>query len=278
MFSKIIKSLMCLMFFCALGASCHSGNITNQGAKTNMLSEIRLQQWQKLSEKRIFFGHQSVGYNIILGVNDILKENSRIRLKVVETNDPDIFDAPLFAHARIGENSNPRSKIDAFVSLMDQGLGNKVDIAFFKFCFVDIVANTDVQKVFNYYAEKMEYLKKKYPETTFIHVTVPLTRVQTGPKAWIKKLIGRSPDDYSDNVKRNEYNDLLRSRYSGKEPVFDLAKAESLLPDGRYATFQEDKRTFDYLPQEYTTDGGHLNETGSKVVAAHLFVLLATLP
>ncbi len=277
MFFKIMKTLICAMFFSAMVAACKGGSITDQGASYNMLNKVPLSQWQKLSEKRIFFGHQSVGYNIMEGVNDILKEHPGIAVKLTETNDPRVFDAPIFAHSQLGENGDSRSKIDAFVALMGQGLGNRVDLAFFKFCFVDVTGGTDIQKVFNYYVQKMEYLEQKYPKTTFIHVTVPLTIVQSGPKAWIKRLIGRYPDGYSDNVKRNEYNELLRKRYSGKEPIFDLAKAESLLPDGRYANFTQGGRAFDYLPQEYTTDGGHLNEKGRQIVAQHLLLLLANL-
>ena len=36
--------------------------------------------WKKLAEQRIYFGHQSVGFNIIEGINDIMKENHQIIL------------------------------------------------------------------------------------------------------------------------------------------------------------------------------------------------------
>jgi hypothetical protein len=242
-----------------------------------MLSTIPQSQWQEFSAKRIFFGHQSVGFNIVEGLNDILRENPQIKATVIETSDPKVFDTPLFAHAAIGKNYDPRSKVDAFVAVMDQGLGNKADIAFMKFCYVDVMAGSDAGGIFTYYAERMGYLKQKYPKTTFIHITVPLASVQAGPKAWIKRLIGSSPDGYADNMKRNEYNELLRNQYSGKEPVFDLAKAESLLPDGSYATFSQDGKKFDYLPQEYTSDGGHLNKKGRQRAAQNLLLLLTNL-
>ncbi len=277
MYRKYFMALTCMFVLSALVAACQGYGTTTKGDNDSMLSTVSQSQWQELSTKRIFFGHQSVGYNIVEGLNDILRENPQIRVKVVETSDPKTFDAPLFAHAPIGENYDPRSKVDAFVAMMDQGLGNKVDVAFFKFCYVDIMEGADVQKIFDYYVEKMGYLKQKYPKTKFIHVTVPLTIVQTGSKALIKQLIGRSPDGYSDDVKRNEYNDLLRKHYSGKEPVFDLAKAESLRPDGKYATFLQNGKIFDYLPQEYTSDGGHLNKKGMQRVAQHLLLFLTNL-
>ena len=75
-------------------------------------------------------------------------------------------------------------------------------------------------------------LKEAYPETIFIHVTMPLTSIQTGPKAWVKKIIGRQIRGIDDNIKRNQFNDMLRKEGEGKAPIFDLAKIESTLPDG----------------------------------------------
>ncbi len=277
MYRKSIKVLICTFILSVLVAACQDSGTISKGDNDSMLSAVSQSQWQELSAKRIFFGHQSVGFNIVEGLNDILQKNPQTRVKVVETSDPKTFDEPLFAHAPIGKNYDPKSKVDAFVEIMDHGLGNKADVAFFKFCYVDIMAGADVQKVFDYYVEKMEYLKQKYTKTKFIHVTVPLTGIQTGPKALIKRLIGRSPDGYSDDVKRNQYNDLLRMHYSGKEPVFDLAKAESLRPDGKYATFSQDGKKFDYLPQEYTSYGGHLNKKGMQRAAQDLLLLLLNL-
>lgn len=241
------------------------------------LTDISGATWKKLSEKKIYFGHMSVGFNIVNGLNDIIKENPQVNLNIVESNDPANFDSPLFAHSRIGKNHEPISKIDDFKKFMDDGIGNNADYAFFKLCFVDITATTDVQKVFTYYREKMEKLKEQYPKTTFIHVTVPLTIVQTGPKAWIKKIIGRPIDGYADNIKRNEFNSLLRKKYEGKAPILDLAKFESVTLNGKSVAFTKDGKSFYAMNPEFTHDRGHLNETGRKVVARLLLILLAHL-
>jgi hypothetical protein len=45
-------------------------------------------QWEELSKKRIYFGHQSVGVNIVDGIKDVLRENPQIKLRVVETSSP----------------------------------------------------------------------------------------------------------------------------------------------------------------------------------------------
>jgi hypothetical protein len=241
------------------------------------IKDIPVSRWEALSEKKIYFGHQSVGFNIIDGLKDLMKENPQIKLNIVESHDPADFSSPLFAHSPIGKNYNPISKIDDFKKFMDNGIGNNADIAFFKFCFVDVTAETDIQKIFNYYREVMNYLKEKYPKTIFVHVTVPLTTVQSGPKAFIKKIIGKPIDGYADNIRRNQFNGMLRKEYEGKAPIFDIARIESTFPNRKSLTFINDGKAFYTLIPEYTHDGGHLNETGRKIVAQSLLVLLAQL-
>ena len=233
--------------------------------------------WKNLAGKKIYFGHMSVGNNIVEGVQDLTKENPPIRLNIVETNNPSNFDRPLFAHSSIGKNEDPASKIDAFVQYMDSGLGSIADIAFFKFCYIDILSATDADEVFNQYKNAMEMLKKKYPKLTFVHVTAPLRLVQTGVLVPIKKIIGRPVGGYADNIKRSRFNELLRQEYNGKEPVFDLARIESTYPDGRRFEFDSGGKAYESLVADYTSDGGHLNEYGRKIVAAQLLVFLANL-
>jgi len=158
---------------------------------------------------------------------------------------------------------------------MEKGIGNKADMAFFKFCYVDANAGTDVKKIFEEYKNRFFSLKKNYPETKFIHVTMPLTSVQTGPRAWIKKLIGKPIRGMEDNIKRNHFNSFLKNEYLDKDPLFDLAKIESTFPDGRRSFFTRDSVTYYTLVQDYTHDGGHLHETGRKTTAEQLLIFLA---
>ena len=124
---------------------------------------------------------------------------------------------------------------------------------------------------------KLSQLKAKYPDMVIIHFTTPLTQRQTGIKASIKKLIGRPIGGVDDNIKRNEYNEMLIKKYEGKEPVLDIAKIESTFPDGTRETFSQDGKSYYSMVPEYTYDGGHLNETGRKKVAEQLLILLANL-
>jgi hypothetical protein len=62
----------------------------------------------------------------------------------------------------------------------------------------------------------------------------------------------------------------MRSCASGlrEEALFDIAEVESTLPQGKRNFFMHGGDTIDTLTQAYTTDGGHLNESGRQQVAA----------
>ena len=244
------------------------------------ISDVPRHYWAVLAEKKIFFGHQSVGFNIIDGLKDVMKEHDYITLNIVETNDPANFDQPIFAHARVGHNLDPTSKINAFRDIMDNGVGNKADIAFFKFCYVDVMRDSEPKQIFNQYTGAMNELSRRYSQTTFLHVTVPVRSVSRSAKkvakSFIKKLIGR-PGVFEDNVKRWEYNALLNDAYGKQQKFFDLALTETVSLNGFRAYMKKgDQKVFIMLPQ-YTTDGGHLNEEGRKIVAEQLLIVLAEL-
>lgn len=277
----IIKIISISLFSVLLifSVSCEGGKMSAK--EVTSVKNIPESKLQKLSDKKIYFGHQSVGYNIVDGLKDIMKENPAIKLNIVDAADPDAFKMPVFAHSVVGQNTKPDSKVDDFSRLMEQGIGNKADMAFLKFCYVDVDEKTDVQKVFDYYKNRLAQLKGKYPNTTFIHFTMPLVSKQTGIKIWlkdtIKKIIGRPVRNYSINIMRNQFNDMLKKEYEGKEPIFDLARIESTLSDGRQLTLTKDGATFYSMLPEYTYDGGHLNEKGRKIAAQELLLFLANL-
>jgi hypothetical protein len=251
--------------------SCEGGKMSGKKDSAKLNNNISEKMLEKIAEKKIYFGHQSVGFNILDGVNDILKETPNIKLNMVKTSDPALLKTPIFAHSPIGLNDEPESKTQDFVNKMKNGLGNNTDIAFFKFCYVDITSRTDIDKVFSDYKKNIEELKKEYPATRFVHVTAPLSVSKPTIKTFIKKLMGRQDN----NIKRNLFNERLRKEYDGIDPVFDLANVESTYPDGSKASFTNGGKTYYSLVPEYTDDGGHLNKTGRKVAAAELLKFLS---
>ena len=241
------------------------------------LAEVPRDTYAWLGEKKIFFGHQSVGYDIVHGIEDLLASHEALNLNIVETKDPSRFEGPMFAHARVGRNFDPESKIAEFRSLMENGVGDKVDIAFFKLCFVDIGINSDPQKVFDVYCDTMAALKSRFPDVVFVHVTVPLCGRPGSPKgilkATVKRVIGRPPV-LDENLARARFNTFMRERFSDKEPLFDLALCEAIGPDGVERYGRKNGQEVPVLVRAYTYDGGHLNRAGRQYIAEQLLIEL----
>jgi hypothetical protein len=252
--------------------SCGGGPMNPETLTSGKVSQIQSESLENLSRKTIFFGHQSVGNNIIQGLFSLKNDYPKIRLEVSDYSG-DINDGTLL-HAPIGRNMDPESKIHGFVEYMRNGIGNKVSIAFFKFCYVDVTAATDVDKLFRSYQEAMDKLAVQYPQTHILHTTIPLTVVQTGPRAWVKKVIGKPVGGYEDNIKRNRFNELMRKTYEAKT-LFDLAAVETVYPDGRLNQFSKGGRKYDALVPEYASDGRHLNNTGSRLAAADMLLSIS---
>ncbi|MBT3275384.1 MAG: hypothetical protein HN368_19670 [Spirochaetales bacterium] len=239
------------------------------------LSSISTKSLQNLSKKTIFFGHQSVGFNIIDGIERVLKNDGRISIPIMESTNAKDFSPPVFLHFRAGVNTKPESKIKAFENAIKSGIGDLIDIAFLKFCYIDFDLSTNVGALFSTYQKTIASLQTNYPDIEFIHFTAPLTTIQKGPKAWVKKILGRAPYGVQENIKKQEYNELLRKTYSGKEPIFDIAKIESTTPNGSRITKENNGEIYYALNPDITNDGGHLNETGSALVAAELLKMLS---
>jgi len=242
------------------------------------IDDVPKEYWAKLAEKKIFFGHKSVGYNIIDGIADVMSERDYIKLNVVEGCEPTTFDLPVLAHSQVGKNTDPFSKIKSFKDIMNIGAGGKIDMAFFKFCYVDIMRDSDPQKIFDGYSAALEELKKRHPDTKFLHIAVPIRSVPKGLKKNLKqsvKLLIGMPGDLEDNMMRERYNKLLRDAYSKTEPFFDLALIESVNPAGFRCYTVKGTKKVNVMAPEYTDDGGHLNIQGRKKVAEQLLIILA---
>ncbi|RJP77245.1 MAG: SGNH/GDSL hydrolase family protein [Desulfobacteraceae bacterium] len=260
-----------------IGCSGESNDMTkNEVHVYGSIKEVPDTEWEKLSKKTIFFGHQSVGFNIIDGMQDIIKEYPRIKLTFSTLDKKDgVKQEGLFVHSEIGKNRDPVSKINDFASIMNNAKGKKFDIVFLKLCFIDIDDQTNIHQLLQHYNKTMESLKSSFPKTKFIHLTVPLSYSKTTWKTWLKKIVGKKKIwEYDDNIRKNEYNDLLRQYYAAKEPLFDLATIESTLPDGTRSVFKSNGNTYHQLAPDYTFDEGHLNDIGRRIVAEQLLLFL----
>jgi hypothetical protein len=255
-----------------VASGCGGGSVDKGQAQNDTLNRLSADDRSRLASLRVAFGHQSVGYDILAGLEDIARATPALKMNVVESSA--LSEIPGIMHFRAGKNEFPLTKTEEFVRIIDAAASTAPDVALLKFCYIDANPSTDMRAVFTHYRDSMAGLKTRHPRTTFMHVTMPLRTIQTGWKVTLKNLIGRPIGGYADNAKRHEYNELLRAEYRGREPIFDLAAIESTRADGTRASFTSNGQPAYALAPEYTYDGGHLNEPGRRYVAEQFLLAL----
>lgn len=259
-----------------VGCKEHSSDMSEfnkiYGKETADIQEL----FSKVTTLSVYFGHQSVGENILNGIS-ILESDSDVKLNRYTGEGFEETKESVFFDFRIGENGNQISKIDDFVSFVKSIPEERNAIAILKLCYVDLSEGYDVNKIFSYYKDELLKLKNTSTNTRIILTTVPLTTVQRGWKAVVKKIIGRQPAFHIDNVNRLEFNERLLNELSEDFAIFDISLVESTLPDGKQSSFKYKGKRIPCLSELYTIDTGHLNDLGSKIVAYNLLAFLAEL-
>ncbi len=245
----------------------------NQSKKEEASMQVSLPEWQILEQKQVVFGHQSVGENILSGIERLAaKDDVKIDIRRQRTASTEKG----ITHFAIGRNGDPISKIHDFADAIEAGAGQGADVALMKLCYADFTADTDAKQVANDYISSLNSLAQRHPDISFVAVTVPLAAVETGPKAWAKRLIGKQPNGYVDNLRRAEFNTQLREKYLAAGRLFDLAGAEAEAA-GKYCMAQVQGQAVETLCPELTDDGGHLNEHGQDLVATHFLSFVSSL-
>jgi len=271
MFVNAVRTLAAA-FLVIAAAGCEKRNLeTGALIDPPVLSD---EQVARIASQKVFFGHQSVGNNIVQGIRELASSDPRLKINIVKSADPQSVTMPAFVEFEIGQNGDPQSKDDSFDRILAKGMGAQGGIAMYKYCYVDFDAGTDVGRMFEKYRAEIGALKAKYPALQIVHITVPLTIAELAPKAWIKSVLGKTTSQDLD-VKRNQFNRLLRQTYADSDPIFDLAKVESTHRDGSRSYFTRGGEIIYTLAAEYASDGGHLNEAGRRAAAAELLQVLS---
>jgi len=234
-------------------------------------------QLQLLSGRTVYFGHQSVGFNIIQGIEAWSAETG-VPINIVDTRNFRDVERPALIHFGIGQNEDPNSKTDDFVSVLSEMGEDTGAIALFKFCYVDFHDESDVDPIFEYFKEKMLQLKVDYPGIRVVLCTVPYTALQKGIKAVAKKVLSMPLAGELENIKRSEFNERLISELGPEFPVFDLGKIEATMPDGTLNTYKHEGETYPAMVHQYTDDLDHLNTLGSRIMAYNIISFLSELP
>jgi hypothetical protein len=212
-----------------------------------------------VAEMRIFFGHQSVGRDVLAGIATIAPS---LRIASLDT----VPDGPALIEASIGQNEHPATKDQAFLEAL--AAVGPVDAALYKYCYVDVSLDTDVRELFDRYEQTLEQAP-----VPVIPVTLPLTTVEPGWKRLLKQMAGR-PTQASLNAKRMQFNELLRKRYADTA-IIDLAKLESTREDGTRCLIRVEDLEVECLAPEFSDDGSHLNELGRAHVASGFLTALS---
>lgn len=225
--------------------------ITASGLEPAALSSEEL---SRVSSLKVFFAHQSVGGNMLEGVSAVAGST----ITTLAWSGGGISRG--INHFLAGQNEAPLSKLQAFEQAMDQ-VGGQVDVAMVKLCYVDFNPDTDVGALAERYRQTLDRVQAKFPKVRVVAVTTPLTLVQKGIKGFLKHVMGKPAWGELENPKRRAFNDALRASFPA-DRLFDLAAAE--VRPGEVD-----------LRDDFTDDGGHLNQLGQKAVATAWLRFLA---
>jgi hypothetical protein len=282
--NKTFKWLLIVLFLAALNLAAVKvyfavvqTQITDKPVLAHTIKDVPLEYWQKLATKKIFFGHQSVGADIIDGIRKIEMGHDFINLHIVEVNETTFGSGPVFLHAAIGHCPDAFSKFSDFEKFMNRLADEKIDIAFMKLCHADIKYEYDTDAIFNAYKKTIAELKARYPQTLFLHITVPLCSKPKGERILREsaKFFALHPSIWDDNQKRQEYNDRIIETFGRTDPIFDLAAAESTDSRGFRHYVEKDGRRIYLLAPEYDIDIGGLSEIGKRKIAEQFLIFLA---
>lgn len=244
----------------------------------NVATAITTEDLAAVAHTRVFFGHQSVGMNMLNAIPGIYAEHGVTAPPIEQGRAEAAPNGGFIAHQFIGENTKPFLKIEDFNHTMRDGMGRQVDVALMKFCSLDVTKDTDVDALFARYRDTMAALERDFPHVTFVYVTVPLStepNLLTNLKTLVKRVLGRNdPFGKADNAARERLNALIRREYGGRH-LFDLAAVESTAPDGTRVSGRYDNQGYFALYNGYASDRLHLNAVGSTVSATALLEAIA---
>jgi hypothetical protein len=237
-------------------------------------SDITADDLGQVSRTKVFFGHQSVGMNVLDGVPGVFSAFGLAAPMIEQDGARPGEQGGFIRHAFIGENEQPVRKIQDFDAKMRSGIGPRVDVALMKLCYVDVTSDTDVEALFATYREIIAALARDFPKVTLVHVTVPLTTEQGQLSKLKARLTGSRRYGPAENASRERLNAMIRREYSGGH-LFDLAAAESTAPDGSRAAGTYQGQQYYQLYEGYASDYGHLNREGGRVAATEWLKAIA---
>jgi hypothetical protein len=206
---------------------------------------------ETLRGAHVFFGHQSVGTNILEGLGSLSRE-AGIAVEVGEGS--------------VGANQQPLSKFEDFARYAESVPPGSMQLMLVKLCYADFEPSTDVAPMVEAYKSAVDRVRKAQPGVRIVHVTPPLFARPSGMKSSVKRTLGKPVWEEQANARNAEFREKLLAAFPG-EPVLDLATLESTRPDGTREQYEIDGKMIPMLWPGFSSDGGHLNDTGKRVAA-----------
>jgi hypothetical protein len=236
-------------------------------ADSSRLAGNEAEQWASLGACRVFFGHQSVGSNILAGVEDLRRDPPTFTLRVIESREPWTHPGPALLHFPVGSNRNPLGKMREFGEVVRASVAAPPDMAVLKLCYVDLKPGDDPVALAAEYERTMTALQREFPATAFVRTTIPLTIVERTLRSRVKGLLGTPPWGLEANAVREVFNERLRESHTDGPFLFDVARVECIDPAGRPVHARWRGRVIPCLCPAYSSDRGHLNAVGRVAVA-----------
>lgn len=218
-----------------------------------------------IGQQRWLFTHASVGGNMISGMEALhVADATRYRLTTSSVGeDGSAADAPpastaagIIYDCNRGNPGGAEKVAFLDASVRSSGWHDPAVTAVMnKMCYIDQDANATT------YLNSMAALEAAYPGTKFVYMTMPLTTATD-----------------ADNALRNQYNSAVREYCSANgKLLFDIADIEAWCPLNNQFTFNSGGQTYQRMYSGYSSDGGHLNSTGSQRVAMGWYAVAAEL-
>ena len=253
--------------FAWLAAAVVAAGCGDMPERTQMIVGDPKADLQTLAVARVYFGHQSVGNDIVKGLAELATAEG-VPLRIVEVPEGVDDELPGIVHARLGRNREPETKCDAFGQFLTRQVDRKWDAAVLKFCYADLGdgGENDPSRLIESYKRTVASIRAARPDLVVVHATAPLLSDALGKRDAVRKWFGLGTSNDKGNLVRNQFNDLIRNEY-GNDAVFDVARMESTRPDGTRTGFRKDGRYIFTMAPEFTYDEGHLTPIGRRWVA-----------
>ena len=220
--------------------------------------------------KRVIFAHQSVGWQVIQGIGTLADHLGRPDPLVVDVETGTIPPTGGYiGHWYVWSNGDGLGKVAEFDAMIRGGLHAQADIFVLKFCYADLRGTSGYTpaQLFAAYETTIDGLRATYPTKTFVAAT--------------ETIVMSSDEDGPANALRMAFNDLVRAKYGGAGPLWDIALALSTDPDGNRIRTGSPGSWVEHLYSGYASaDQEHISGPdmiGRTTAATPLLLILAGL-